>query len=316
MSRTGIHGGIRRGTAAAAIGAVLVLSTGVTASLADEGGTDSGNPKVPVTLETRSGPQEASLRGNSGEARQNAPGQDKDQKKPVPKGYEGANEPEEEAASTPVLSVPPALLPAVKATLSPSATAVPTPTPAPASPSSTAPAGSATAATAPAGSAPAAAPAPTKPAPAPAPTVAGVSPAGASPAGSAPAAPATAPPAAAVTAPAGAAATASVPPAAALPGTDGSTPADQVPPAVEALSVPGKDGPSAGAKGGQAEVSPLYSRPQTRAGWTPYTSEGTSRSSAVLNNQPDERSALVWLGSGLVGVAGAAGLVFFRLRNP
>jgi hypothetical protein len=25
---------------------------------------------------------------------------------------------------------------------------------------------------------------------------------------------------------------------------------------------------------------------------------------------------MVWLGSGLVGVAGAAGLVLFRLRNP
>ncbi|TLM85588.1 hypothetical protein FDW83_04210 [Pseudarthrobacter sp. NamE2] len=316
MSRTGIHGGIRRGTAAAAIGAVLVLSTGVTASLADEGGADSGNPKVPVTLEARSSPQEASPRGNSGEARQNAPGQNKDQKKPVPEESVGANEPEEEAASRPILPVPSALLPAVRATLSPSASAVPTPAPAPASPSAAAPTGSAPAA-APAGSAPAAAPAPTKPAPAPVPSR---TLAGASPAGAAPAAPTTTPPAAAVTAPAeAAAATASAPAAAAVPGPDPSTPAGLLPPAEEAISVPGErvtPSTGAGAKGSQAEASPLYSHPQTRAGWTPYTSEGTSRSSAVLNNQPDERSAMVWLGSGLVGVAGAAGVVFFRLRNP
>ncbi|WP_307094476.1 hypothetical protein [Arthrobacter sp. V1I9] len=64
---------------------------------------------------------------------------------------------------------------------------------------------------------------------------------------------------------------------------------------------------------------PIYSVRQTRAGWTPYTTAipGNSvRSSATLKAQPEPKSALVWLGSGLVGVAGGAGLVFLRLRNP
>lgn len=47
-SRTGIHGGLRRGSAAAAIGVVLVLSAGVPASQAD-GGPGSGDPDVRVT---------------------------------------------------------------------------------------------------------------------------------------------------------------------------------------------------------------------------------------------------------------------------
>ena len=46
--RTGIHGGLRRGSAAAAIGAVLVLSAGVPASQADAV-PDSGDPEVQVT---------------------------------------------------------------------------------------------------------------------------------------------------------------------------------------------------------------------------------------------------------------------------
>ncbi|MDQ0677694.1 hypothetical protein QFZ30_001076 [Arthrobacter pascens] len=48
-SRTGIHGGIRRGTAAAAVGAVLVLSAGIPASQAADGSPDSGEPEVQVT---------------------------------------------------------------------------------------------------------------------------------------------------------------------------------------------------------------------------------------------------------------------------
>jgi hypothetical protein len=46
--RTGIHGGLRRGSAAAAIGAVLVLSAGVPASGADTV-PDSGTPDLQVT---------------------------------------------------------------------------------------------------------------------------------------------------------------------------------------------------------------------------------------------------------------------------
>jgi hypothetical protein len=47
-SRTGIHGGLRRGSAAAAIGAVLVLTAGVPASQADTV-PDAGDPAVQVT---------------------------------------------------------------------------------------------------------------------------------------------------------------------------------------------------------------------------------------------------------------------------
>lgn len=47
-SRAGIHGGVRRGSAAAAIGAVLVLTAGVPASQAD-GASGSEEPDVQVT---------------------------------------------------------------------------------------------------------------------------------------------------------------------------------------------------------------------------------------------------------------------------
>jgi hypothetical protein len=60
--------------------------------------------------------------------------------------------------------------------------------------------------------------------------------------------------------------------------------------------------------------------PQPDSKWTPSyggaTQASSVRSNAELNTQAEPKSALVWLGSGLVGVAGAAGLVFFRLRNP
>jgi hypothetical protein len=71
---------------------------------------------------------------------------------------------------------------------------------------------------------------------------------------------------------------------------------------------------------GYSAYAPGYDVPQANAGWTPSYSAGAEatrvRSSATLDTQPEPKSALVWLGSGLVGVAGAAGLVFFRLRNP
>ncbi|WP_258802721.1 hypothetical protein [Pseudarthrobacter sp. NS4] len=76
------------------------------------------------------------------------------------------------------------------------------------------------------------------------------------------------------------------------------------------------EAPPAAAAEGKASGAPLYSTPQARVGWTPYAPGASVRSSAVLSPQPDLGSALVWLGSGLVGVAGAAGVVWFRLRNP
>jgi hypothetical protein len=77
--------------------------------------------------------------------------------------------------------------------------------------------------------------------------------------------------------------------------------------------------PSAAAAGNAAYL-PVYAVPQANSEWSPSYGAGAHgnsvRSSAELNAQPEPKSALVWLGSGLVGVAGAAGLVFFRLRNP
>ncbi|WP_459792788.1 hypothetical protein [Arthrobacter sp. AD-310] len=67
---------------------------------------------------------------------------------------------------------------------------------------------------------------------------------------------------------------------------------------------------------GQAGHAALYSAPQARAGWSPYSAATSQRTSATLSSRPEPRKAMVWLGSGLVGVAGAAGLVLFRLRNP
>ncbi|WP_457962973.1 hypothetical protein M1E17_16015 [Arthrobacter sp. D1-29] len=48
-SRTGIHGGLRRGAATAAVGAVLVLSAGVTSSQADDASPDSGGSGAQIT---------------------------------------------------------------------------------------------------------------------------------------------------------------------------------------------------------------------------------------------------------------------------
>jgi hypothetical protein len=77
---------------------------------------------------------------------------------------------------------------------------------------------------------------------------------------------------------------------------------------------------SAAAVAGQAAGAPLFAGAQAYPGWSPYAAAGTPgsspRSSARLSTQPEPRRAMVWLGSGLVGVAGAAGLVLFRLRNP
>ena len=77
---------------------------------------------------------------------------------------------------------------------------------------------------------------------------------------------------------------------------------------------------SVAAAAGQGANVPNDAVPEASAGWIPSYSGGTQassvRSNAELNAQPEPKSALVWLGSGLVGVAGAAGLVFFRLRNP
>ncbi|MEV7574902.1 hypothetical protein ACJJV6_00980 [Arthrobacter nitrophenolicus] len=305
MSRTGIHGGIRRGGYAAAIGAVLVLATGATASQADEGLADPGSPTIPLAQETGSLPTEPS-RDNPGGGLQAAPGQDREE--PGSKGTgasirETAGPVASASAPALLLSLPPALFPAVTATLSPTAAAVPTPTP--------------SASPAPTGSTPAPA-ASTGTAPAPAQTTYGAaSQTGAAPS---PAAAATTavPTAPAVTAPAsaGAPAAADASQTPADSGAAASGESSEVPAAERPLSTTPAASPAAAAPAeSQAGGAPLYSAYQAHPAWTPYSTGTGLRSSATLNSQPEPRSAMVWLGSGLVGVAGAAGLVLFRLRN-
>jgi hypothetical protein len=311
MPRTGIHGGLRRGAAAAAIGAVLVLTTGVPASQAKEGAPDPGAPAV----DTTSLPV-VPLKGQSGDARQDAPGQNREGKNgkgkaPADKG-KGAD-PGQPASPSPVATpsasaIPSALRPAVKATpkpAAPSATAPASPVPTSSAPAASTPTPTRSATSAPAASATASsetAPGAAPPVPVPVPE---------SPAAGAPAAPET-PAAAVATTPAKPAPT---PSAVAGDSSTTTTAAGQPAAAASAATTAAVTG---GVRG-QGGYVPLYAVPRTQAGWTPYAAApnvNSVRSSAVLAAQPEPKSALVWLGSGLVGVAGAAGLVFFRLRNP
>jgi hypothetical protein len=331
MSRTGTNGGIRRGAAAAAIGAVLVLATGVPASQATEGAPDPGDPAVPA-VETQSLPVVAQLRGQAAAAREDAPGRNRDGKNEnkAPSGKGKDSQPARAASPSPTAApsapaVPSALRPAVRATQkptptpAPTATASPVPTgsaPAPSAPVSGGPASDAPVSSAPAVSRPAAS-APADSARASSGTAPGVAP-------SAPDAVPEAPRAGAPGTPASPETSAESGGMPAMPASPGSTVVGDFP-------VTGNDQSAADATagvpsvpgtapvGGQTAYVPIYSVPQTRAGWTPYTAAipgNPVRSSATLKAQPEPKSALVWLGSGLVGVAGAAGLVFFRLRNP
>ncbi|MCU1568966.1 MAG: hypothetical protein JWQ56_3903, partial [Pseudarthrobacter sp.] len=319
MSRTGIHGGIRRGAAAAAIGAVLVLTTGAPASQAEEGAPDPGDSATPA-VDTKSLPVVASLTGQHG--REDAPGQNRDKNSNAGGNGKPAARPAVSAsASASASAVPSALLPAITATQSPGFRPAPTATPSPV-PTADAPAYSTQTptrpATSPAGNAPASPG--TSPAPAssgPAQTSAPASSAAASPAVVGPAAgtPSAGAPAGQVPGPQETSAGAA--------GQNGQTGfnAAQLPGATKgqgAETTPGT-APAAAAAGHAAYV-PIYAVPQANSAWTPSYSTGAQgnsvRSSAELKAQPEPKSALVWLGSGLVGVAGAAGLVFFRLRNP
>ncbi|WP_461187229.1 hypothetical protein [Arthrobacter sp. Z4-13] len=321
MSRTGTNGGIRRGAAAAAIGAVLVLTTGVPASQATEGSPDPGDPAAPA-VDTASLPVVERLKGHSAAAREEAPGRNRDRKDangkaPAGKGQGADNK--QPASPSPVVTpsasaVPSALRPAVRATQKPDPTPEPTPT-ATASPvpTASAPASSTPAATRPEASA-AATSAPASPGTAPGAAPPASNEVPESLAASAPAAPAA--PAAPEASAAAAAATAkSASPESSVAGNGPATGTDR-----SAAAATAGGAPAAGtAAGGQAAYVRIYSVPQTQPGWTPYAAAipGNSvRTSAKLSVQPEPKSALVWLGSGLVGVAGAAGLVFFRLRNP
>jgi hypothetical protein len=324
MSRTGTNRGVRRGAAAAAIGAVLVLATGVPASQAAEGSPSTGDPAVPA-VDTQSLPVVAQLRGNSEDAREDAPGQNrgKDANGKAPGGNGHGPGSKQHAGPSPAATpsgVPSALRPAVTATPKPDSTPAPTapaavsPAPTSSAAASGTPAASRPAAPTPAGSAPAS----SGKAPGVAPTVPAAAPelpAGSAPAPAAPAVPET-PAAAGGTTPA-------------KPASPGSDAAGHFPSAEKDGAVTGAapdEAPAAraaegdvSATSGQGAYVPVYSMPQALPAWTPYAAAvpgNSARTSASLSAQPEPKSALVWLGSGLVGVAGAAGLVFFRLRNP
>ena len=297
MSRTGIHGGLRRGTAAAAVGVVLVLSTGVQASLAD----DAAPPQDSLVQAT------ASASG----------------------GSDGAQTPRGKSPTIP--AVPGALLPAVKATLSTGSTtapataaasvsglavpAVPTVSGTPLAP------GGQTPAPTPSGTASSSAPSgatqkprSTQPIPTSA-TAAGAAPAAGTPAAGTPAVPpllGTGAGEAADQADAQAAGPGSGGTAGTL-DTDGSGAAESggeaSAAAASAGAVPSSALPTA------LSINARQSQP-TRMPQAAAAPEGPGRAVSSTGPLPEMPDALVWLGAGLIGLGTAAGLVFLRMRRP
>lgn len=247
-SRTSIHGGLRRGAAAAAVGAVLVLSTGVSASQADDDSTDRTKPArvaADGSLAPVNGLLKGLLGGSGGYAVTASP-------EPSPSA------PTTTAPTTtaPISTQPPAPAPASTATASPVPTTAPTsavPAPQGAAPQSTVP--------------PSTAPAPLSPSPA---TGAG-SPAGGQPNGQ-PGAPAA--------------------------GTQDAG-QDSGPTADQSTQDPRS-----------ANASPV-SGPR-RPGNAPASRE---KMASATEAEAAAEPAKVWLGVGLVGTAGAAGLLFARIRR-
>ncbi|TAP45536.1 hypothetical protein EYS21_02055 [Arthrobacter sp. S39] len=234
-SRTGIHGGFRRGSAAAAIGAVLVLTAGVPASQAD--------------------------------------------------GSSGADEPEVQVSGSAQLPVVGGLLNSVLG----SATASPQPTPVPEATT-------------------------VSPSPVPAPTTASPSPTtSAAATGTATPVPAPSPLGGTTAAPlqqpaAGqpdAASTAGAAPG--VTGGDAGTPAADQPAAGDSAAASAASEPTGSASAPTAT---------TRTG-VPQAVGGAaqSRHDMTAQTEPAAETAKVWLGVGLVGSAGAAGLVFTRIRR-
>lgn len=234
-SRTGIHGGFRVGSAAVAIGAVLVLTAGVPASQAD--------------------------------------------------GGSGADEPEVQVSGSAELPVVGGLLKGVLG----SATASPQPTPVPEATT-------------------------VSPSPVPTPTTALPSPTS-SPAATGTAAPVPAP------SPLGGAAVPLPQPAAGQPDPASTPPAGAPGVAGSETGTPAADQPAAeGSEAAPATSVPTTSAPgptaTTRTG-VPQAVGGAAQSGHEMTAQtePAAETAKVWLGVGLVGSAGAAGLVFTRIRR-
>ena len=313
-SRTGIHGGVRRGTAAAAVGAVLVLAAGVPASQGDEGDPQPGSTSAPSRQDTPGqgpGGKEAG-RGPRAEPRKETTD-------------DGGRPAREAAAPSPVpstLSVPIPLLPAVTASLAPSATASPsavpsTPLPLPSDvpeiPSTALPATTV--------------PVPSLSSPG---TLTG------SPAPSAPARQTAAGTPTGAPVPSSEPGTRAGQPAADLPGTDHpgtKHPSTEYPAAVQPGTVqpgvPGDDvpppvaGPEAGA-GTPGSLGAAEAVQQDQAGEpggrTPQAA-GTlpgsrQRVGSYISTQPELQAATIGLGLGLVGLAAGAGVIYLRLRKP
>ncbi|MDP9888153.1 hypothetical protein J2X98_001740 [Pseudarthrobacter enclensis] len=318
MSRTGIHGGIRRGTAAAAVGAVLVLSTGVQASLADDAVPPPQDPAAPAAS--------AAAFGLSIAARQTAavtPGPDVTGGS-SPQGSEGQNPagpgagaPAARTPRTPsaIPTVPDALLPVI--TVSPSADWTAAPTGPATSGTPMAPGPQTTSAAAPTGSPSVARPGASTPAG----SGAASAPGAASAAGAAPAAgvtgqlPAVAAPAEGTAPAAGQGGAAPVSgEQSAVPGAGAGV--NFLPGTLAA----GADGP--GAQGATASPLPTAlsinarnSQP-TRLPQAAGEQAGPGRPVSFVGPLRDVPGAMVWLGAGLVGVGAAAGLVFLRMRRP
>ncbi|MFX1818722.1 hypothetical protein PV768_02900 [Pseudarthrobacter sp. CC4] len=289
-SRTGIHGGLRRGTAAAAVGAVLVLAAGVPASHGDDGNPQSGVDAGPGQDATG----------------QDAPGQGRDGKEA------------RQAASLSVLSVPAALLPAVTTSLAPAVTTAPTtaslalPAPLPSIPLPT----PSDVPLLPAATAPAAiVPVPSSPSPE-------------SQAQELPAAEAPAAPTPETVAQAAAPGTVPVPSSESAGEVNGAAAAGGNPPAMELPA--GESGAGQAGPGGEsvagaeapvpAAATQAAAAPQEAGGPGPQAA-GVPRSAAqsvgaIVKSQPELEAVMVGLGVGLVGLAAAAGAAYFRMRKP
>jgi len=325
MSRTGIHGGIRRGTAAAAVGAVLVLSTGVQASLADDAVPPPQDPAAaPAATAAAFGLAIAARQtppATPGPDGKDAAGQQRDEGR----GPDGAS-PTAPATGTPrtpssIPAVPGALLPVI--TASPSAGWA---TPGPVPTSSTTPLAPGLQTTS------AAAPTESRPAGGPGP-VAVSGPGGVPVPNTAPAVPvAPASPAAGVAGQFPAAPAAGTGPGGAQPGIASTAGAQLVlPGAGGAAGVPLPGSVVGGGKASALDgttASPLptalsINARNSQPGRLPQAAglkaagpqAGPGRAVSATAPLPDVPDAMIWLGAGLVGVGAAAGLVFLRMRR-
>ncbi|MFB0836507.1 MULTISPECIES: hypothetical protein [unclassified Arthrobacter] len=344
LSRTGIHGGLRRGTAAAAVGAVLVLSAGVQAALADDAVSTPQDPPVqasPVaTADAGVAPRQEAMtvqRGSEGDGKMPAADAQRPTAPALP-AVPGALRPAvtaslstaiptataraTAAASMTALPLPDLPLPIVSGTplvtggqaSAPTATSSPAPSsPVPASPGSPTEAGPSAA------SVPGTAPAPGRS------PASGTAPAVGAPVGAGAQAPAPVPPSGASgtdplavgqtggaqasgTGTAGAAGM----PGAAASGIAGSTAADASQASSDPVSASAPvlptDLPTT------LSINARQSLP-TRAPQAAGEPAEPGRAVSSTGPLPDVPDAMVWLGAGLVGVGAAAGLVFLRMRR-